>query len=114
LAAPPPHRDTPDQNYIISLGYNNRFDNRLDKCHPNIWFFIDAIRKEVDTVHSLIIQINSGMGPRTKRLQTRIAQDRTDELYDRFNNNTITVQQLLEELSFLFQMNNKINFKPFF
>jgi hypothetical protein len=54
------------------------------------------------------------MGPRTKRLQTRIAQDRTDELYDRFNNNTITVQQLLEELSFLFQMNNKINFKPFF
>ncbi len=54
----------------------------------------------MDTVHSLITQINSGMCPRTKRLQTRIAQDRTKELYDRFNNNTITVQQLLEELSF--------------
>ncbi len=50
------------------------------------------------------------MYPRTKRRQTRIAQDRTKELYDRFKNNTITVQQLLEELSFLFQMINKIKF----
>ncbi len=64
----------------------------------------------MDTVHSLITQINSGMYPRTKRRQTRIAQDRTKELYDRFKNNTITVQQLLEELSFLFQMINKIKF----
>jgi hypothetical protein len=72
----------------------------LDKCHPNIWYFIDAIRKEVDSVHSLIIQINSGMCPHTKRLRKRIAQDRINELYDRFNNNTIKVQELLEELSF--------------
>ncbi len=84
----------------IFLGYNNRFSNRLEKAHPNIWYFIDAIRKEVDTVHSLIVQINSGMRPRKKRLITRIAQDRTNELYDRFNNNTITMQQLLHELSF--------------
>ena len=72
----------------------------MDKCHPNIWYFIDAIRQEVDTVHSMIIQINSGVCPRTKRLITRIAEDRTNELYDRFENNTITVQALLEKLSF--------------
>ena len=84
----------------IFLGYNNRFNNRLDKCHPNIWYFIDTIRKEVDTIHTLIIQINGGMCPRTKRLLTRIAQDRTNELYDRFNNTAITAQELLHELSF--------------
>ena len=72
----------------------------MEKSHPNIWYFIDAIRKEINTIHSLIIQINSGMCPRTKRLLTRIAEDRTNELYDRFNNNTITVQELLEKLSF--------------
>ena len=66
-------------NTRIFLGYNNRFNNRLDKSHPNIWYFVDAIRKEVDTIHSLIVQINSGMCPRTKRLITRIAQDRTNE-----------------------------------
>jgi hypothetical protein len=37
---------------------------------------------------------------RTKRLKTRIAQDQITELYDRFNNNTIRVQELLQELSF--------------
>jgi hypothetical protein len=70
--------------------------------------FIDAIRKEVNTVHSLIIQINNGMCPRTKRLLTRITRDRTNELYDRFNNNAIIMKELLKELSFLCQMINAI------
>jgi len=70
--------------------------------------FIDAIRKQVNTVHSLIVQINNGMCPRTKRLLPRIARDRTHELYDRFNNNTITVEELLKELSF-FVPNDQYN-----
>ncbi|CAF1585215.1 unnamed protein product [Rotaria sordida] len=47
----------------------------------------------------LIIQINSGMGLRTKRIKFRIAEQRTKELYDRFNNNQIKVEELLRGLS---------------
>ncbi|CAF2982191.1 unnamed protein product [Rotaria sp. Silwood2] len=92
--------DIPDKTNNFSEGYNNRFKRRLEKTHPNIWHFIDSIRKEVNTIHDIITQINVGMGPRTKRLKSRITEQRTKELYDRFNNNQITVQELLHGLSF--------------
>jgi hypothetical protein len=49
------------------------------------------------------------MPPRTKRSQSRIAEQRIKELYGRFNNNKVTVQNLLS-MGFLFflQMKNKI------
>ena len=40
------------------------------------------------------------MRPRTKRSQSRIAEQRIKELYDRFNSNQITGQDLLRGLSF--------------
>ena len=59
-----------------SEGYNNRFNKRLQKAHPNIWLFVDSIRKKVDTIHDMIRQIHSGMQPRTKRSKTRISERR--------------------------------------
>ena len=81
------------------LGYNNRFKKRLQKNHPNIWLFIDSIRKEVDTIHDLIGQIHSGMQPTSKRKMTNIVQRRMEELYERFNNRTISIEELLRGLS---------------
>ncbi|CAF1216598.1 unnamed protein product [Rotaria sp. Silwood1] len=92
--------EIPDRTNNYSEGYNNRFKRRLKKTHPNIWHFIDSIREEVHTIHDLIQQINSGMPPRTKRSQTRTSERRIKELYDRFNQNKITVQELLRGLSF--------------
>ncbi len=62
--------------------------------------FIDVVRKEVGSGRSVIIQITSGMCPYTKRFITRLAQDRTSTLYNRFTNNPVTVQELVDELSF--------------
>ncbi|CAF3867138.1 unnamed protein product [Rotaria sordida] len=56
------------------LRYNHRFKRRLNKTRSNIWMFIDSLRKEVNTIHDLIIQINSGMGLRTKRIKFRIPE----------------------------------------
>ncbi|CAF1623485.1 unnamed protein product [Didymodactylos carnosus] len=89
-----------DKTNNFSEGYNHRFKRRIHNSHPNIWAFIDSIRKEVDTVHDIIIQINSGMRPRTKRPKSRIVEQRMKELYDRFHNNQITVHDLLRRLSF--------------
>jgi len=62
--------------------------------------FIDSIRIEVNRVHELIRQINSGMEPRTKGSQSRISEQQIKGLYDRFNSNQITGQDLLQGLSF--------------
>jgi len=82
------------------LGYNHRFKRRLQRIHPNIWSFIDSIKKEVQTVHDLIAQINCGMRPREKKTQSKLVEGRIRELYNRFDNKTITVESLLQELSF--------------
>jgi hypothetical protein len=82
------------------LGYNHRFKRRLQRIHPNIWSFIDSIKNEVQTVHDLIAQINSGMRPREKKNQSKIVEGRIRELYSRFDNKKIAVESLLQELSF--------------
>ncbi|CAF3352145.1 unnamed protein product [Rotaria sp. Silwood1] len=92
--------NTPDRTNNYSEGYNHRFKRRLQKSHPNIWVFMDSLRKEINTIHDLIVQINTGMKPRSKRSQSKIAEQRMKELYDRFNNNKITAQDLLRGLSF--------------
>jgi hypothetical protein len=40
------------------------------------------------------------MGPCTKKKKSRIAGQRANELYNRFNNNQITAQELLNGLNF--------------
>jgi hypothetical protein len=82
------------------LGYNHRFKRRLQRIHPNIWSFIDSIKNEVQTVHDLIAHINCGMRTREKKTQSKIVEGRMRKLYNRFDNKTITVESLLQELSF--------------
>ena len=73
---------------------------RLNKKYPNIWVFIDAIQKEVYTVHNLIFQINIAMKPRAKQPKYKIVEQHMKELYERFDNKEIHLQQLLKQLSF--------------
>ncbi len=54
----------------------------------------------MNTIHDFVRQINSGMQPRTKQSESRIAEQRINELYDRFNNNKITAQYFLRGLPF--------------
>ena len=53
----------------------------------------------MDTVHALIDQVNNGMKPATKRSKTRVTERRIEELYTRFKNNRITIDDLLRGLS---------------
>ncbi|CAF4480748.1 unnamed protein product [Rotaria socialis] len=62
------------------------------------------------TVHNLIFQINSGMEPRAKRPESKIAEQHMKELYERFDNKQIDPQELLKELYLLSQMENKLEF----
>ncbi|CAF2922927.1 unnamed protein product [Rotaria sp. Silwood2] len=94
--------DVPEKTNNFSEGYNHRFKRRLNKAHPNLRLFIDSIRKEVSTVRDLITQINCRMQPRTKRYESRVAEQRTRVLYDRSNSNQITAQDLLRGLSYSF------------
>jgi hypothetical protein len=57
------------------LGYKHRFKRSLQKTHPNIWLFIDSIRNEVQTVHDLTAQIDSGMQSREKKVNPKLLKD---------------------------------------
>ena len=88
------------------LGYYHRFKRRLHKTHPNIWSFIDSIRREVHIVHNLIFQIDCRMQPREKRTQSKTVERRIKELYNRCDNNEISIDQILQKLS-LYVANEK-------
>ena len=60
----------------------------------------------METIHGIIVQIDSGMRPPEKRSQSRLAEGRMKELYHRFDNNKITPRELLKKLSF-FVVNQK-------
>jgi hypothetical protein len=90
------------------LGYNHRFKRRVNKIHPNVSLFIDSIRREVNTIHNLILGINSGMRPREKRPLSKTVEETIQELYDRFDKNNIAERELLRELSFLLRVKNKL------
>jgi len=68
--------------------------------------FIDTVRKEVNIIHDLIIQISVGMPPRPKRTNTKTAEQRIKGLYHQFHDNQISAPDLLRGLSF-FVANNK-------
>ena len=70
-------------------GYNNRFKKRLQKSHPNIWEFIKSLKDEVQIVHDSITQINSGMAPQEKKLQSKLVIKRVQELYDRLDRKSV-------------------------
>ena len=85
----------------IFTRYNNRFKIRVNKKHPNIWVFIDAIQKEVYTVHNLIFQISIAMKPLAKQPKYTIVEQCMKKLYERLSNKEIHLQQLLKQLFFV-------------
>ena len=53
------------------------------------------------------------MKPRAKQPKYKIVEQCMKKLYERFDNKEIHLQQLLKQLSFLLQMENKLEFHSF-
>ncbi|CAF4009296.1 unnamed protein product, partial [Rotaria sordida] len=86
-------------------GFHNRLNLRIAKYHPNIWTFIRCIQGEENRFNHVLIQMIGGLAARLKTATTNAIQQRIDTLYLRYQNNDITVDELLNGLSYVVAKN---------
>ncbi|CAF4164323.1 unnamed protein product, partial [Rotaria sordida] len=77
-------------------GWHNRFNNRVNKYHPNIWYFINCSKQEEVYFRHRVIQMRAGATGRPKTKRTNCVQRRIDTLADRYANDEINLQEYLE------------------
>ena len=80
------------------LGWNNRFNKRIGKSHPNVWSFIETLKKEEVVFEQQVLKVLAG-GQRKKTKKVLALQVRLNVLSARFDNDEIDRKQYLEGLS---------------
>ena len=89
----------------ILLGWNSRFNKRILRSHPNIWTFIETLKKEEVIFRQLMIKFSCG--EQKKKIKAVLALEfRLKTLGTRFENDEIDRKQYLEGLS-MFVANKK-------
>ena len=81
------------------IGFRNRLNHRIQRVHLNIWSFIKCLQGEEARFTHILIQINAGAQGRQKTAATTAIQQRIDTLNERYMNNEIDLQQILDGLS---------------
>ena len=89
----------------VLLGWNSRFNKRILRFHPNIWTFIETLKKEEVIFRQLMIKFSCG--EQKKKTKAVLALEfRLKTLGTRFENDEIDRKQYLEGLS-MFVANKK-------
>ena len=89
----------------VLLGWNSRFNKRILRSHPNIWTFIETLKKEEVVSRQLMIKFSCG--EQKKKTKAVLAlESRLKALGTRFENDEIDRKQYLEGLS-MFVANKK-------
>ena len=81
-------------------GWHNRFNNLVDKHHPNIYDLISCIRKEQGFTETLMAQINAGQVINKTNKKYNLLNERISKLQQRFDDGEIGVQEFIRGISF--------------
>ncbi|CAF1345877.1 unnamed protein product [Rotaria sordida] len=83
----------------ICEGFHNHLIHRIERSHPNIWSFIECLQGKESRFRHMLIQMNAGAQGRPKTAATTAIQQCIDTLNERYSNNEIDLQALLDNLS---------------
>ncbi|CAF3085475.1 unnamed protein product [Rotaria sp. Silwood2] len=83
----------------ICEGFHNRLNHRLQRSHSNIWSFIKCLQGEEAKFRHTLLQTNAGAQGRSKAATTTAIQQRINTLNERYANNEIVLNELLDGLS---------------
>ena len=89
-------------------GWNNLFNKRIIRSHPNVWNFIECLKKEVVFQQQALKLLG---GSQKKKSNKALAlQVRLNTLNTRFDNDEIDRQQYLEGLSLAVRSREEMSF----
>ena len=79
------------------VGWHNKFNNRVDKHHPNVWHLIHCLKREELSFRQQLGKLNSGYQKKSsKPCATRA---KIDVLTDRYEKRLIDMQEFIHGLA---------------
>jgi hypothetical protein len=88
------------------IGWHNKFNNRVDKHHPNMWHLFECLKREELSFRQQLGKINSGMQKKSNNT-TCITQTQVDTLTQRHGQKEIGLMEFIHGLSTLVAKNSK-------
>ena len=86
---------------MYSLRLPQQTNRRLERAHANIWSFIRCIVSEETRFQHVFVQLQTGSQRRPKATSSDLIQKRVNTLNERYTNQEIDAEELLDGLSFL-------------
>ncbi|CAF1530543.1 unnamed protein product [Rotaria sordida] len=80
--------------------WHNRFNNRVEKHHPNMWHFLECLKREELLFRQQLGKLNAGI-PKKTSSNVCISQKQIDTLTERYEQEQITLIDFLYGLSTL-------------
>ena len=81
-------------------GWHKRLKSLVGKAHPNIYEFVEVIKKEQTATEILIAQLGAGATVPKRSSKTIVTDKKIKELRDRFDQNDISVEEYLHGVSY--------------
>lgn len=85
---------------VYNLGWNHRFNRLVAKYHSNIWHLFECLKREEVAVRQQMLKILTGV-QKKKNKAVAMLQQRISTLQSQFDENNISLAELLEGLSLL-------------
>lgn len=83
-------------------GWHNKINDKVSKSHPNVFDLVKILRQEQESVDLSIVQLTNGSGEQQMKKKYRTLKARHNRLRERFEQNEISVTQLLYAISNLY------------
>ena len=83
--------------FFLQLGWNHRFNRLVAKYYPNVWHFIECLKKEEVCVRQHMLKITMG-GKKQINKKVAAVQDQIHSLQSQFKEKEINICGLLQGL----------------
>jgi hypothetical protein len=91
---------------FFHTGWHNKFNNRVDKFHPNIWHLFQCLKREELSFRQQLGKLNSGMQKNSNN-KNCITRTQVQTLTKRHEGKEIDTMEFIHGLSMLIAKNSK-------
>jgi hypothetical protein len=92
--------------FFCHIGWHNKFNNRVDKHHPNVWHLFECLQREELSFRQQLGKLNSGMQKKSNK-KICITRTQIETLTKRHEEKEIDLMEFLHGLSTLVAKNSK-------